>query len=1402
MEPVCMDIDSTQQLDSDPLPFARSYQLEALEKAIQQNTIVFLETGSGKTLIAIMLLRSYAHFLRKPSPFIAVFLVPQVVLVKQQAEALQTHTDLNVGMYWGEMGIDFWGAETWNQQIEQHEVFVMTPQILLDGLRHSFFKLELIKVLIFDECHHARGKHPYACILTEFYHRQLSNGNSALPKIFGMTASPIKTKGAKLELACWKDVRELENMMYSKVYTCASESVLAEFIPFSNVKFRFYKHMDIPYAIYATLAENLKMLKSKYETHLKQLDLTDSVMDSTSKRILKMHSNFMYCLDELGVWLAHKAAQVLSCHESNFFSWNKLDISGETIVKDFSLEASRAFDNCIRSGPNWFIGDNAKAAIDAGLLTTKTFCLIESLLEYRDLMDIRCIIFVDRVIAAVVLQSLLCELLPRYNNSWKTKYIAGNNSGLQCQSRKIQNEIVNEFREGKVNIIVATSILEEGLDVQSCNLVVRFDPSTTVSSFIQSRGRARMKNSDYLLMVKSGDVSTCSRLENYLASGELMRKESIRHGSVPCSPIETELQEDEFYCVESTNALATLSSSISLIHFYCSRLPSDGYFKPAPRCLVDKELEKCTLLLPKSCPIQTICVEGNVKTIKQKACLEACKQLHNIGALTDNLVPDIVEETIAQESGAGHTPYCDEQPIYFPPELVGQALEKSEAKYYCYLIELNQNFVYEVRVHNIVLVLRNELESDILSMDIDLEVDRGSLAAKMKYIGQICLPPDAVVICRKFFIALLKVLMGQNIDKLEEILRGLKLGNNPEIDYFLLPLVGSCQRPSIDWESIMSVLFSYENSREDHKSCPLKENARVIQTKNGVVCTCMIQNSLVYTPHNGKVYCINGTLDHLNGHSLLELRNGERKTYVEYYKTQYGIKLHFDQEILLRGRHIFPLQNYQQRFRHKNAKVSQNAYVQLPPELCHIFMSPISMSTLYSFTFVPSIMHQLESFLIAINLKKMHLDHSVQNVVIPTSKVLEAITTKKCQEKFHLESLETLGDSFLKYAVGQQLFKTHQSNHEGLLSLKKDKLISNATLCRLGCDSKIPGFIRNESFDPKNWPIPGENSGSYSLNEEFLSNTQKIYTTGLRKLKLKLVADVVEALIGAFLSTGGEIAALFFLDWIGIKACFTLIPYERGFEMKPDKYVNIGHLESLLKYSFKDPCLLVEALTHGSYMLPEIPRCYQRLEFLGDAVLDYLITVHLYEKYPGMSPGLLTDMRSASVNNDCYGSSAVREGLYKYILHASQKLHKDIVSTVTNYTKCSSESTFGWESEISFPKVLGDVIESLAGAIFVDSGYNKEAVFNSIRPLLEPLITPETIKLHPVRELTELCQKEHFDKKKSVASRCNGVSSVTVEVEANGIVYAHTCTSADKKVAKRLACKEVLRVLKDNILKK
>lgn len=94
----------------------------------------------------------------------------------------------------------------------------------------------------------------------------------------------------------------------------------------------------------------------------------------------------------------------------------------------------------------------------------------------------------------------------------------------------------------------------------------------------------------------------------------------------------------------------------------------------------------------------------------------------------------------------------------------------------------------------------------------------------------------------------------------------------------------------------------------------------------------------------------------------------------------------------------------------------------------------------------------------------------------------------------------------------------------------------------------------------------------------------------------------------------------------------------------------------------------------------------QRLEFIGDSILDYLITIHLYGMYPGVSPGLLTDLRSASVNNDCYAHAAVKKGLHKHILYASSELHRQIASVNEIDTSVPSFS-FVWESEAILPKV-------------------------------------------------------------------------------------------------------------------
>ncbi|KAG2272796.1 hypothetical protein Bca52824_067351 [Brassica carinata] len=1398
---VDMEIESADQVS--PLPFARSYQVEALEKAMKRNTIVYLETGSGKTLIAIMLLRSYAYLFRKPSPCFSVFLVPQVVLVTQQAEALKRHTDLKVGMYWGSSGVDFWDAPTWKQEVDKYEVLVMTPAILLSALRHSLLTLNMIKVLIFDECHHARGNHAYACILKEFYHKELKSATSSVPRIFGMTASPVKTKGENLD-SYWKKIHELESLMNSKVYTCESESVLARFVPFSTPSFKLYQHMEIPSSTRAGIVAELEKLAKEHLLALATLDLKSSTVNSIKKRLSKICSSITYCLDELGILMALKAAQSFSVSQNDFVLWGQQEKFSETSIKKFCSNASQAILAYIPDGPYWSVA-NIERNLEAGLITSKILCLVESLLGYRSLEKIRCIIFVERVIAAMVLESFLNEILPTYN-SWKTKYVAGNNSGLQSQTRKKQNKTVEDFRKGLVNIIVSTSILEEGLDVQSCNLVVGFDPASTICSFIQSQGRARMPNSDYLMMVESGDMGTRSRLKKYISGAKRMREDSLSHSLVPYQPLPDD-SSGEVYRVDSTGAIVTLSSSVSLIYFYCSRLPSDKYFKPTPRFDIDKDQGNCTLYLPKSCQVKEVKFQGNGNVLKQAVCLKACIQLHQAGALTDHLVPDMVlKETVQQKLGKIH--YDTEQPSYFPPELVSQFSALPQTTYHFYSIRMKSEFPGNLHFKDILLGTRVKLEDDIGNTCFRLEDHLGTIAVTLSYVGAFDLAQDEILLCRRFQINLFRVLLDHSVENLMAALDGLHLRDGVALDYLLVPSTHEQKASLIDWEVIRSVNFTSHKPWKRHVNCSC-----ILHTKNGLFCTCVLQNALVYTPHNGYVYCTRGILSNLNANSVLTKRNSGDVTYMEYYEKRHEIRLNFMDEPLLNGRHIFTMHNNLHMTMKKKEKEHDREHVELPPELCYVILAPISVDMIYSYKFMPSVMHRIESLLIALNLKK-----NIPKVNIPTIKVLEAITTKKCQDQFHLESLETLGDSFLKYAVCQHLFQEYHTHHEGLLSSIKDGMISNVTLCKFGCDQKLQGFIRNECFEPKGWMVPGQSSAAYGLVNDHLSESTNMYIPRIarrknmyiarrknmyiarrRNLKRKSVADVVEALIGAYLSEGGELEALTFMNWVGIKVDFTTTMIQREPFIQAEKLVNVSYMESLLNYKFKDKSLLVEALTHGSYMIPEIPRCYQRLEFLGDSVLDYLITKHLYGEYPNLSPGLLTDMRSASVNNECYAQVAVKSNLHKHVLHASHDLHKHISRTVSEFERLSSvQSSFGWESEIAFPKVLGDVIESLAGAIHVDSGYNKEVVFASIKPLLGCMITPETVKLHPVRELTELCQKAQFELSKAKGFE-NGEAYFTVEVEAEEMSFAHTAKASDKKMAKKLAYKEVLNSLKKSL---
>lgn len=121
------------------------------------------------------------------------------------------------------------------------------------------------------------------------------------------------------------------------------------------------------------------------------------------------------------------------------------------------------------------------------------------------------LIFVQRRYTA----RILCHVIRRYANAYPdldihVDFMTGRNAFMPDSietliGNKNNNKVLDKFKRDQINLIVATSVLEEGIDLQECNLVVSYDTPTTFRSYVQSKGRARMKNSEYRIMAPAGE---------------------------------------------------------------------------------------------------------------------------------------------------------------------------------------------------------------------------------------------------------------------------------------------------------------------------------------------------------------------------------------------------------------------------------------------------------------------------------------------------------------------------------------------------------------------------------------------------------------------------------------------------------------------------------------------------------------------------------------------------------------------------------------------------------------------------------------------------------------------------------------------------------------------------------
>ena len=295
-----------------------------------------------------------------------------------------------------------------------------------------------------------------------------------------------------------------------------------------------------------------------------------------------------------------------------------------------------------------------------------------------------------------------------------------------------------------------------------------------------------------------------------------------------------------------------------------------------------------------------------------------------------------------------------------------------------------------------------------------------------------------------------------------------------------------------------------------------------------------------------------------------------------------------------------------------------------------------------------------------------------------------------------------MGDAYLKWVVSRFLFLKYPQKHEGQLTRMRQQMVSNMVLYQHALSKGLQSYIQADRFAASRWAAPGvlpvfdeetkEESETSLFGEECpraATNTEvnkELYdnydydfvedpredgeieadSSCYRVLSSKTLADVVEALIGVYYVEGGKNAANHLMRWIGIQVEFDPGELE---DIKPHvipesimRSIDFEALEAALNVTFKDRGLLVEAITHASRPSSGVS-CYQRLEFVGDAVLDHLITRHLFFTYTDLPPGRLTDLRAAAVNNENFARVAVKHKLHVHLRHGSSALEAQVSSS-------------------------------------------------------------------------------------------------------------------------------------------
>jgi Fanconi anemia group M protein len=477
----------------------REYQRRIVERALEANTLVVLPTALGKTVIAELVAAELLH--RYPGCRV-LMMAPTKPLALQHRESILRHLKLEreeVATVTGEMPDR---SMIWDDP--RVRVITATPQTVWNDYKRGLVRLEEFALLVFDECHRSRSRYAYTRLAGEYVRR------CPYPLILALTASP----GSEEE----KVIEVVRNLWIEQiVWTTEDDEEVAKYIP--GIKASWVR-VALPEQYEAIR----QVIKRMIESTLARLRIDGlPVPEEVNRKVLVGLMNRLRAEIEAGAKGPNMHYMALiSAALSLYHALELIESQHVYSLRRYleEIQESELRSHRMVAGMPEF-RRLVMMANECNVDHTKVNALLTVLMaHFAEKKDDRVLVFANIRTTAEVLVERLKE------RGYRAALFVGKaeDKGGPRMTQEEQMRVLRAFREGACNVLVATSIGEEGLDIPECGLVVFYEPAVSGIRYIQRRGRTGRKlPGKVVILVAEGTVDEYYFREGYRRARKMER---------------------------------------------------------------------------------------------------------------------------------------------------------------------------------------------------------------------------------------------------------------------------------------------------------------------------------------------------------------------------------------------------------------------------------------------------------------------------------------------------------------------------------------------------------------------------------------------------------------------------------------------------------------------------------------------------------------------------------------------------------------------------------------------------------------------------------------------------------------------------------------------------------------